>query len=156
MQIIEEEITIPARTEKRKKYIASDGTEFTLREICERYEERKEIEANDVWRYRICNIEDFYDENKTTLFFIQSQKDYDFVLKSQSPHSALSSWSDKFEDFGIGWYMYRWDDNGTINGINTMKNINNYMAAIAKDFDDWKLRITLGIDAEMKKMREAK
>lgn len=153
MQIIEEEVTIPARTEKRKKYVAFDGVEFMSQEGCELHEERKKIELNDVWRYRINNIDDFYDENTTTLFFVQSQEDYDFVLKSQSPRSALTSWSDKFEDFGVGWYMYRWDDNGTVNGINTMRNVSNYMAVIEKDFDDWKLKIALKIDDKMKERR---
>lgn len=155
MQIIEEEITIPARTEKMKKYVASDGTEFTCRETCELYEERKEIESNDVWRYRISNIDDFYDESNTTLFFIQSQADYDFVLNSQGPQCGLSSGSNKFEDFGVGWYMYQWIDDGSIHGLNTMRKLDNYITSITKDLEDWKLKIALKIDEKAKERRMA-
>ena len=141
MHVVERKRVIPAQTFIEKIWVASDGNEFTAEDACIKHEKWLQARSVPVFTSRIENVRDFYNDYVNTLFFIQSQDDYDFVLNLKSV-KTLAAESDLFDDYGPGWYMHHWEDDGSIYGVDYINNLAKYVSHIDKDFKQWRRDIS--------------
>lgn len=137
MQVIEKKRAIPARTILEKVWIAFDGTEFDSCDSCLDYERNLQLKNTNVYKQRIENIPNFCGGYPVTLFFIQSQDDWETVMLIKSVH-RLSSASDTFERCGPGWYMHYWAADGSVHGIDHINSLSKYMSDLEERWAQWK------------------
>lgn len=138
-------VEVPAHTEEKVFYIASDNAAFNSESACKKHEIALERENNPVWQNRIENVYDFSGNYRTTLFFISSQEDYDFLVRTMEVHN-LDEYSDGFETNGRGWYMHWWSGNGSLYGTDYIQKLDNYIASVSKEWDEWRMDVTMKIN----------
>lgn len=157
MRIEEKEIIIPAKTYIERKYIASDGKYFTSEDSCLSYEKNLEIKKHPVYANAIKDIYTYNEDYVATLYYFSNEEDYKFFLNSKNlkankvdkygcPHKLESD----FEDYGAGWYIcwsYSWGDYCDTYYI---RNYNNYINEIEKEWQCYKDRLKEAISEKEK------
>lgn len=137
MRFVEKKLTVPAKTLRKMVWVAFDGTEFDSYEECSDYERNTKLKSTGVFEQKIENIHEFCKGYLATLFFIQSQEDYNTMMEIKSMHH-LSDTSDTFEQCGPGWYMHHWEDNGSIHGIDFINSLSKYISNLEERWWQWK------------------
>ena len=161
MRIEEREITIPAKTYIEKVYIASDGKHFTSEDSCLWYEKDLKNKQHPVYINAIENIYTYNDDYVATLYYFSNEEDYKFFLNSKNfktdrvdkygcPHKLESD----FSVYGAGWYIcwtYSWGDYSDTYYI---KNYNNYINEIEKEWQYYKNGLKIRISEKEEEMKK--
>ena len=148
MRVETRDVVVPEHKTYERVYIASDGKEFNSEEACERHEFLVWRDSSPIWQRRIENVYDFTGSERMTLFYVDSQDDYDFIIRAVESKN-LSKYSDKFSEYGRGWYMYWWSNDGTSYGTDYIQKLDNYIATLSRDLDDWKMNVTMKISEKV-------
>lgn len=148
MKVVEKECYVPARTYIDKKYVASDGKEFTFESDCLKYEERLVIENHPIYTTAIKNAETFYDSYRATLYYISSKEDYNFFKETQGVDVEKEYYFDSnFNKYGAGWYLYHIEDGGDYPDYKYLWNYDAYEKMIESELAEYKYRMRSLIDA---------
>lgn len=147
MKVVEKECHVPARTYIDKKYIASDGKEFSFESDCLRYEEQLAIGSHPIYATAIKNAETFYDSYRATLYYISSKEDYDFFKKTQGIDVEKEYYFDSnFNEYGAGWYLCHIEDGGDYPDNTYLWNYDAYEKMIESELEEYKSRMRGLID----------
>ena len=157
MRIEEKEITIPAKTYIERKYIASDGTEFTSEDSCLWYEKNLEINQHPVYVNAIENVYTYDEDYVATLFYFSNEEDYKFFLNSKGfsikrDYKYNHKLESDFKNYGAGWYIcwsYSWGD---FCDTYYIRNYNNYIKKKKKEWQCYKNKLKKVISEKEKEM----
>lgn len=133
MQIVTEEKTIPAKTYKETKYIASDGREFFDEKSCLNHEQYLEIMNHPVYATRIATTT-LYDGDFAMLYYFSSQEDFDFFVATGA---GIYKDTTDFEKYGPGWYLVH-DIGSDYHTYTHIFNYDNYVKEYEIEFENWK------------------
>lgn len=124
MKVVEKECYVPARTYIDKKYVASDGKEFTFESDCLRYEKQLKIESHPIYASAIKHVYLFEEGCYATLYYLSSQEDYEFFVETQDFNKYY--FDSDFDEYGSGWYLCWCEDGGDYPDNHYLQNYNAY------------------------------
>lgn len=137
-------VEIPAKVYEQVVYYAEDGKEFISQKDCELYEMNLKTNNHPVFK----NSKDIYTYPKliaAKAYYFNSKDDYTFFLKSQYLHESDYFFYSDYQIFGDGWYIFWEEEYENSHDEYYLKNLDNYIAEIAKEFKNWEKKIRIEI-----------
>lgn len=123
------------------KYLSFDGKEFFYADECDSYEKylRKQNEIMSHISMKTKVDIDFDPDTvpqSFTLFYIPSDKEYQFLIDNLQPGKA---YVDEYKKFGPGFYLYCWEDggDGPVDHYELYQ-VDNYFKRIEHDYETWR------------------